>query len=225
MGRESFVLYKSFYEAIGGLEDNVRLELYEAIMRYGFDDIEPKGMGAVSSSIFLLIKPNIDSAVKRYEARVSNGKKGGRKKKAENNQDETEDEADGKLNVDVDYNLDLDLNGDVDGEIAPTHTAEKTYGEFQKVKMTDEEYEKLVQHLSKDEIQEYISRLDMWLAEGHEKTNHCATILNWRRKDLSNMQKKKQYPFYQGFVSETPSLTPADLMVTHPVPEYSRKVR
>lgn len=57
------------------------------------------------------------------------------------------------------------------------------YGEFQKVLLSDEEYSKLVQRLGKDGAGDYIDRLDGWLAEGHSKKNHYATILNWWRKD------------------------------------------
>lgn len=60
----------------------------------------------------------------------------------------------------------------------------KAYGgEFQKVKLTDDEYGKLVERLGKDSAADYIDRLDGWLAEGHKKKNHYATILNWWRKD------------------------------------------
>lgn len=64
----------------------------------------------------------------------------------------------------------------------------KTYGtDFKNVKLTDDEYGKLVQRLGKDSTADYIDRLDGWLAEGHRKKNHYATILNWWRKD--NPQK------------------------------------
>lgn len=60
----------------------------------------------------------------------------------------------------------------------------KSYGtEFKKVKLTDDEYGKLVERMGKDSAADYIDRLDGWLAEGHRKKNHYATILNWWRKD------------------------------------------
>ena len=60
----------------------------------------------------------------------------------------------------------------------------KSYGsEFKKVKLTDDEDGKLVERMGKDSAADYIDRLDGWLAEGHKKKNHYATILNWWRKD------------------------------------------
>lgn len=66
----------------------------------------------------------------------------------------------------------------------------REYGEFKKVKLTDDEYERLVQRLGKDETGKYIVRLDGWLAEGNTKKNHYATILNWVRKDAEKKAEK-----------------------------------
>lgn len=66
---------------------------------------------------------------------------------------------------------------------SPPKEEKKAYGEFEKVKLTDTEYDKLVQRLGKDGTANYITRLDGWLAEGHTKKNCYATILNWARKD------------------------------------------
>ena len=66
----------------------------------------------------------------------------------------------------------------------------REYGEFKKVKLTDNEYERLVQRLGKDETGKYIVRLDGWLAEGNTKKNHYATILNWVRKDAEKKAEK-----------------------------------
>ena len=73
---ESMVFYRSFIEALDGLEDDSRLRLLEAIIRYGLDEEEPDLKG-VETSLFRLIRPQIDANVKRRE----NGKKGGRPKK------------------------------------------------------------------------------------------------------------------------------------------------
>ena len=68
---------------------------------------------------------------------------------------------------------------------SPIGDSKKQHGEFQKVKLTDGEYSKLVERLGERSLNDYIERLDGWLAEGHAKKNHYATILNWWRKDGS----------------------------------------
>ena len=79
--RNSFIFYKSFYEAIKKIPEEYQLELYNAIFSYSLEGIDPIGLSPVSEAIFILMKPNIDSSQRKYEASVKNGKKGGRPKK------------------------------------------------------------------------------------------------------------------------------------------------
>ena len=68
----------------------------------------------------------------------------------------------------------------------------KSYGsEFKKVKLTDAEYEKLIERLGDNGTEDYIDRLDGYLAEGHRKKNHYATILNWWRRDNPKLAEKR----------------------------------
>lgn len=78
--KESFVFYRSFYESISKLDDKSKLEIFTAICEYSLNEKELE-LSTVADAIFTLIKPNIDSANRRYVASVKNGKKGGRPKK------------------------------------------------------------------------------------------------------------------------------------------------
>lgn len=71
----------SYYEAIRPLPDGDRLALYDAIMDYAFAEKEPEDLSSILKGYFALLRPNIDSSVKRYAASVENGRKGGRPKK------------------------------------------------------------------------------------------------------------------------------------------------
>lgn len=82
MERESFVIYKSFYEAIKDLPDEDRLMLMDAIMEYGLYGIEPADLPPVQRCIFTLIKPQMDANNRKYLS----GKKGGRPPKPKPNQ-------------------------------------------------------------------------------------------------------------------------------------------
>lgn len=74
--KESFVFYKSFYEALQDLKESERLKIYDAICELALNNNETKLTG-ISKTIFKLIKPQIVANNLRYE----NGKKGGRPKK------------------------------------------------------------------------------------------------------------------------------------------------
>lgn len=73
-----FMMLPSYYEAIRPLPDDQRLALYDAIMDYAFQGVEPVDLPPILNGYFVLLRPNIDSSSSRYAASVENGKKGGR---------------------------------------------------------------------------------------------------------------------------------------------------
>ena len=68
--KESFVFYKSFFDALQDLKDKDRLKVYDAICELALNENEVKLTG-VPKTMFTLIKPQILANTKRYE----NGKK------------------------------------------------------------------------------------------------------------------------------------------------------
>ena len=76
MARDSFIFYRSYYEAMSGLKDKEKLQLFNAISELSLNENEIKLTG-VCKNIFTAIKPQIVANSERYE----NGKKGGRPKK------------------------------------------------------------------------------------------------------------------------------------------------
>lgn len=68
--KESFVFYKSFFDALQDLKEKERLKVYDAICQLALNGNETKLTG-ISKTIFTLIKPQILANTKRYE----NGRK------------------------------------------------------------------------------------------------------------------------------------------------------
>ena len=132
MAKDSFVFYKSFYDAIKKIPDEYQLELYNAILSYSLEGLEPSDLSPIAEAMFILIKPNIDSSQKRYETSVENGKRGGRPKqetqdkpnqnpketqrKPKDNLQETQDKPNQNLNEDEDVNENIDNNEDDNNE-------------------------------------------------------------------------------------------------------------
>lgn len=126
--RDSFVFYRSFYEAINDLSKKGQNALFNAICRYVFYDKEPTLTGA-ASAVFKLIKPQIDANNKRFE----NGKRGGRPKnqnetetKPNENQNETEQQPNVNVNDNDNVNVILQKSeiSESDTESCPTQKAE-----------------------------------------------------------------------------------------------------
>lgn len=86
--RKAVVFYRNFYEAIKNLPVDLKAEVYDAVMEYGLNGLEPSNLSLMAKSIFALIKPSIDTNNTRYE----NGKHGGRPRKEaqESNKNECE---------------------------------------------------------------------------------------------------------------------------------------
>lgn len=82
MKRDSFIFYRSFFEAIETLNEKDQLIIYKAICGYGIDGIEPELTG-LNNSIFTLIKPQLNSNNKKFidgSKGKEYGKLGGRPK-------------------------------------------------------------------------------------------------------------------------------------------------
>lgn len=77
--RDSFIFYRSFYEAAKELSQKDRIKVYDAIFELALNQKETDISG-VAKAVFLAIKPQIIANNIRYV----NGSKGGRKKKNQN---------------------------------------------------------------------------------------------------------------------------------------------
>ncbi len=70
--RDSFVFYRSFYEALCEVDETTQLIVYKAIIEYSINGVEIE-LDGINKAMFKLIKPQLDANYSRYE----NGKKGG----------------------------------------------------------------------------------------------------------------------------------------------------
>lgn len=113
MQRDSFIFYRSFYEAINDLPEKSQLKVYKAIceMSLNFDEIDLSGL---SLTIFKLIKPQLEANNKRY----INGSKGGApkgnqnatKKQPKNNQKITKKQPNNNVNENDNENVNVNDN-------------------------------------------------------------------------------------------------------------------
>jgi hypothetical protein len=122
MNRESFVFYKSFFEAAQSLKNSERLRFYDALIKYALEGVEPEGSGSYIA-LYTIAKPLIDANNQRYE----NGKKGGRPKKPNHNQTETkpkpnhnQTETKPEPNVNGNVNVNVNENGNGRGFAQPS---------------------------------------------------------------------------------------------------------
>lgn len=102
MARDSFIFYRSFYEAISELPKENQADTYNAIMKYALNQEEIELTG-ISKAIFSLVKPQLDANYKKYE----NGKQ--KKSKTEAKQKQTKS----KIGTNVNENENVNDNENV----------------------------------------------------------------------------------------------------------------
>lgn len=97
MARDSFIFYRSFYDAINELPKENQADTYSAIAKYALDQEETELTG-ISKAIFSLVKPQLDANYKKYE----NGKQ--KKSKTEANDKQKESKTGTNVNENVNVN-------------------------------------------------------------------------------------------------------------------------
>lgn len=135
MVRESFVFYKSFYEAIKELPRDVQGEVLTAIVEYGLYGETTEQLKPIARAMMSLIRPQIEANNIKFE----NGKKGGRpkqsesKNEAEENQQETEIKPSRNqtgTKPEPNVNVNVNVNDNVDDREAgepPTSAAKRNF--------------------------------------------------------------------------------------------------
>ena len=119
--KESFIFYRSFFEAIKSLDDRKRLKMFDLIANYALNSEEIDTKYEICAQLFALIKPQILANNKRY----SDGQKGGRPRKEktsgfENKKTSGCSEKKPNENVNVNENENVNVNVNVNGETKKT---------------------------------------------------------------------------------------------------------
>ena len=175
---DSFVFYKSFYEAMKFLDPETKCKAYDAICDYAFNGELPSG-GGMERAVFELVKPQIDANEKRRAIGRANGEKGaeygklgGRPKKPLDNPQKTPKkpqknprETDNKpanvnvndnVNANDNENVNVNVNANKDQRYFPNdELLEKTFKDFREMRkktkhpMTDRAIELMLSKLEK----------------------------------------------------------------------------
>lgn len=110
MERDSFVFYRSFFEALSCLDKEQKADCLDAIAKYALDG-EESDIDGIVKALFVSIKPQIDANNRRY----ANGCKGGKPKANQSvtksepkaNQDVTKSEPNENENVNDNENVNV----------------------------------------------------------------------------------------------------------------------
>ena len=130
-GKNSFVFYDSFLSAMKHLNDSEFRECVMRIRDYALEGIDEESQSPYVNIILAMAKPNLDSARRRYEVAVENGKKGaeyGKLGGAPKGNQNARKKQPQKQPLDVDANEDVDVNEDENDDIDVYDVADGTSG-------------------------------------------------------------------------------------------------
>lgn len=177
------IFHKKWRDAIKDLPAEARLEVYDAIGQYAFDDKVQEFVSPMAKMAFVFIKVDIDTTTKRQDEisikRRLAGKKGGKAKinaKSKN-----------KSKVISIAETTQSLPEPPKQEVQPKggrneKPIKKQYAEY--VLLTEEEYQNLVNQHGEDASQWMITKLDNYKASSGKKyKSDYRAILNWVIED------------------------------------------
>ena len=186
--RDSFIFYRSFFEAINDLDDMQQLEIYKAVANYSLNFVESDLKG-VSATIFKLIKPQLEANNKRFlNGTQPKSKHYESKTEAKQKQVESKTEANSNNNVNNNVNNNANEKGNKKLEISN----EKKEFSFSLSKET--QYENVSSEY-KDKLKEEIEKLnlslsyedftDSLIAKGYKYKNFLLAYKTWCKKDFN----------------------------------------
>lgn len=198
--RDSFIFYRSFYEAIRDLPADVQAAIYTAIMEYSLYGIEAANLKPIAKSVFILIKPQIDANKQRFE----NGKKGGRPRtKSANeeactkpNQSQTKAKANENVNVNANVNDNDNDNVNENNNNTPiaisdeAPSATKSKARFREPSL-DEVANYCQQRQNNINPQRFVDHYQAngWMVGKNKMKNWKAAVRSWENNAISQHNK------------------------------------
>lgn len=186
----SYVFYRSFFEALKNLDDETRLQVYDAINEYALngEEIETNN---IARSMMALIKPQLDA---NQERRI-NGSKGGRPKKKEEEKPMVIKKAETKKPTVMKKDENKKPNANVNANVNANANVDRytTLGEFKNVKLKEEEIKKLEAQYGSIETKRFIKHLDEYIEmKGYKAKNHYLAIKKWVVDAVAEEEARKQ---------------------------------
>ena len=176
--RDSFIFYRSFFEATKTLEPKQAADLYYSICSYALDGKELE-LDNIGTALFSLIKPQLDANIKKWQNGQKGakfGKLGGRPKTAKKPQKNPSKTA----NVNDNDNNNVNYNNN-----------KEIYRQFNHLKITLSDYNKLVDSYGIEKVVYILDQIENYKGNTKYKSLYL-TAKNWLKNDKKQEHEKKR---------------------------------
>ena len=183
--RDSFIFYRSYFEATKPLSQEQKAQLFDSICLYSLDQEQIK-LDPICTAMFSLIKPQIEANYKRF----LNGTKGAKIKqelsKTKAKPKQTASKAKANVNVNVNVNDNVNVN-----EKVKAHTA------FKHLKLSTNEFNRLTAKSGETAVLEILEQIENF--KGNTKyTSLYLTAKQWlKRRENDKPENNKPSNFDQ----------------------------
>ena len=191
--KKSFVMFTDKFEAVKLLTMEQRGVLLTAIFAHASGEALPE-MDDVTRVLYTVIQGGMDACAEKYEAtcerRRQAGQKGGLAKasnakqclakasNAKHNETDTVTETETETVTETETETDTDIPKGIYKKAGKP--AKHTYGEYQHVRLTDQERDKLADEYGDATLTKCIRKLDEYIEEtGKRYKSHYLTIRRW----------------------------------------------
>jgi len=171
MQRDSFIFYRSFFDAMLPLNNDQKAELMQSICKFALDH-EEVAEDSLVKAMFSLIKPQLEANYNRW-INGNKPKQNKSKTKAKRKQNVSKTKANENVNDNVNDNVN-----------------EKIYRKFAHLQISVDDYEKLIKEYSIEQVVEIIDQIENYKGNTKYK-NLYLTAKNWLKRDASFNYKNK----------------------------------
>lgn len=186
MIRDSFVFYRSFYEAVKSQDDKTISDLFKAICEYALNHEEIE-LNGIEKMAFELIKPQLEANYKKALSGCKGGQARAKQSQAKGKQNEAKTKQTQAKGKQSQANINVNANVNVNDNVDIISNSKKIYGEFKNVKLTDDEYSKLAKDYP---VEILIQILDEAKEQhGYKYKSDYLAIKNWVVKEYESRQK------------------------------------
>jgi len=176
MKRDSFIFYRSFFEATEPLSQEQKASLYDAICKYSLEH-EEIALDPICTAMFGLIKPQLEANYKRF----INGVKGAKVK-----QEQSKSKAKPKQEVSkVKANVNVNVNDNVNVNEKKIHTR------FNHLRLSVEEFNKLKKDYNEKQIKEILEQIENFKGNTKYKSLYL-TAKQWLKRSKDGTKENNK---------------------------------